>query len=252
MSKKVYNALALGKWLPGHSRNRLLQGVRKFSDAPPAPAGHFQCSFRTTTPYDLCWITHYKSATSRSQPQGTVYFIVLIYRGRLSYRLSTRIVGGIFRVKPSIMASMTETERETLPLKGSSFEVEKLLSGLAATHTKPLWAQMTRLNPPLPNPTTVPYVWKYDEIRPQLLQAGELITEKQAERRVLMLVNPAKGTILSFPITRSVLLLRLREAHDHVRCTIYYRHPLRRSAIGDAKRDSTSTQAQCICNALHH
>ncbi|KEQ92080.1 hypothetical protein AUEXF2481DRAFT_69226 [Aureobasidium subglaciale EXF-2481] len=66
------------------------------------------------------------------------------------------------------------------------------MSGLDDTHVKPLWAQMTRLNPPLPDPQTIPHVWRYNEIRPQLIQAGHLITEKQAERRVLMLVNPAR------------------------------------------------------------
>lgn len=95
------------------------------------------------------------------------------------------------------MATLTETERKTLPLQGSANEVDALLSGLQATHTKPLWAQMTKLNPPEPNPTAIPHVWKYDEIRPQLLRAGELITEKQAERRVLMLINPARGKLES-------------------------------------------------------
>ncbi|KAI1840753.1 hypothetical protein JX265_012962 [Neoarthrinium moseri] len=67
---------------------------------------------------------------------------------------------------------------------------EKLLKELETTATLPLWAQMTRLNPPLPNPKCIPYIWRYGEVRPYLLRAGQLITEKQAERRVLMLVNP--------------------------------------------------------------
>jgi gentisate 1,2-dioxygenase len=68
-----------------------------------------------------------------------------------------------------------------------------LLTNLEKYHTKPLWAQMNKLNPPLPNPTAIPHVWKYEDIRPHLLHAGELVTEKQAERRVAMLVNPARG-----------------------------------------------------------
>lgn len=91
------------------------------------------------------------------------------------------------------MASLTQTEMASLPISSKDEETKKLLSNLEQTNTKPLWAQMTRLNPPLPNPKTVPHIWKYDEIRPHLLRAGELITEKQAERRVLMLVNPARG-----------------------------------------------------------
>ncbi|KAF5964850.1 putative gentisate 1,2-dioxygenase oxidoreductase [Fusarium bulbicola] len=69
---------------------------------------------------------------------------------------------------------------------------EELVEALKATNTAPLWAQMTRLNPPAPNPQTVPYVWSYDKIKPYLFKAGQLITEKQAERRVLMLGNPAR------------------------------------------------------------
>jgi gentisate 1,2-dioxygenase len=90
------------------------------------------------------------------------------------------------------MASITQTEFTTAPsLPKNATDV--LLSDLEATNTKPLWAQMSKLNPPMPNPSTVPHVWRYDEIRPHLLRAGELITEKQAERRVLMLVNPARS-----------------------------------------------------------
>ncbi|KAJ4024719.1 hypothetical protein NW766_000959 [Fusarium irregulare] len=67
-----------------------------------------------------------------------------------------------------------------------------LVAALRATNTSPLWAQMQKLNPPAPNPQTIPHVWNYDEIRPYLVKAGELITEKQAERRVLMLGNPGR------------------------------------------------------------
>lgn len=76
-------------------------------------------------------------------------------------------------------------------------DTARLLQAAAEQHTKPLWAQMTRLNPPAPNPQCVPHVWQFDQIRPELLKAGELITEKQAERRVLMLVNPARGMLVS-------------------------------------------------------
>lgn len=71
---------------------------------------------------------------------------------------------------------------------------EELVDALRVTNTAPLWAQMTRLNPPAPNPRTIPHVWSYNEIKPYLLRAGQLITEKQAERRVLMLENPGRGT----------------------------------------------------------
>lgn len=104
------------------------------------------------------------------------------------------------------MATLTETEMASLPLSSEDLETRDFLSVLEKTDTKPLWAQMTRLNPPLPNPKTIPHIWRYDEIRPHLIRAGELITEKQAERRVLMLVNPARDA----PFTTDTLYAGLQ------------------------------------------
>lgn len=72
---------------------------------------------------------------------------------------------------------------------------DRLINELSThnTHTLPLWSQMTRLNPPEPNPVCEPYVWRYAQVRPYLIRAGHLVTEKQAERRVLMLINPARN-----------------------------------------------------------
>ena len=97
---------------------------------------------------------------------------------------------------------------------------EKLISELPATHTLPLWAQMAKLNPPEPNPTCIPHIWRYDELKPYLLRAGKLISEKQAERRVLMLINPAREA----PYTTDTLYAGLQlvmpnetaPAHRHV------------------------------------
>jgi gentisate 1,2-dioxygenase len=86
------------------------------------------------------------------------------------------------------MAATTEQQQQ------NSDSTELLLKSLEGSNTLPLWTQMARLNPPEPNPTAVPFIWKYQSIRPSLLRAGELITEKQAERRVLMLINPTRGT----------------------------------------------------------
>ncbi|KAH7039587.1 putative gentisate 1,2-dioxygenase [Microdochium trichocladiopsis] len=70
---------------------------------------------------------------------------------------------------------------------------DKLVRDLEGSATLPLWAQMAKLNPALPNPRCTPHVWRYDEVRPYLLRAGQVVSEKQAERRVLMLVNPGRN-----------------------------------------------------------
>ncbi|PYI14937.1 gentisate 1,2-dioxygenase [Aspergillus violaceofuscus CBS 115571] len=109
----------------------------------------------------------------------------------------------------------------------SADSAAQLLQDLETSKTLlPLWTQMTRLNPPEPNPTAVPYLWKYDTIRPSLLRAGHLVTEKQAERRVLMLVNPARDA----PYTTDTLYAGLQlvmpnetaPAHRHTAFAMRY------------------------------
>jgi gentisate 1,2-dioxygenase len=87
-----------------------------------------------------------------------------------------------------------------IKVPAKSIETEdQLVQQMRSLKTAPLWAQMQRLNPPAPNPQTVPHVWAYEELRPYLLRAGDLITEKQAERRVVMLANPARGKSPALP-----------------------------------------------------
>uniref|UniRef100_UPI003F837B66 hypothetical protein n=1 Tax=Stenotrophomonas maltophilia TaxID=40324 RepID=UPI003F837B66 len=43
---------------------------------------------------------------------------------------------------------------------------------------------------PEPRSACQPYLWKFDEIRDYMNEAGKLITAKEAERRVLVLENP--------------------------------------------------------------
>lgn len=54
----------------------------------------------------------------------------------------------------------------------------------------PLWEVMRGLVVPEPQSPCVPALWRYDEIRPFVMEAGDLITAKEAERRVLVLENP--------------------------------------------------------------
>jgi gentisate 1,2-dioxygenase len=54
----------------------------------------------------------------------------------------------------------------------------------------PLWESLMTLIPPEPRPSCVPALWRYDEIRPLLIEAASLISAQEAERRVLFLENP--------------------------------------------------------------
>jgi gentisate 1,2-dioxygenase len=54
----------------------------------------------------------------------------------------------------------------------------------------PLWETLGVLVPPHPSPACVPALWRYRDVRPYLMEAGRLISAKEAERRVLVLENP--------------------------------------------------------------
>jgi gentisate 1,2-dioxygenase len=54
----------------------------------------------------------------------------------------------------------------------------------------PLWEVLHNLIPSEPSTPCKPALWKYREARPCLMEAGKLITAKEAIRRVLILENP--------------------------------------------------------------
>jgi len=54
----------------------------------------------------------------------------------------------------------------------------------------PLWEVLDALVTPEPVHQAVPAIWHYADIRPHIMASGELITAKEAERRVLILENP--------------------------------------------------------------
>lgn len=72
-------------------------------------------------------------------------------------------------------------------------EMDTFLSGLPSKNLEPLWSKMGAMVPPSPNPEAVPAIWKYEQMLPHLQSAARLVPEEQAERRVLMLVNPNMG-----------------------------------------------------------
>lgn len=69
-------------------------------------------------------------------------------------------------------------------------EREEYYRRLSLNDSAPLWEVLAEIVPPQPKPTCVPTIWRYDEMRPLLMEAGAMITAQQAERRVLMLANP--------------------------------------------------------------
>ena len=62
---------------------------------------------------------------------------------------------------------------------------------ISAHGMTPLWEVLHALVPPSPATPCQPALWKYSDVRPYLMRAGELITAEEAVRRVLILENPA-------------------------------------------------------------
>ena len=48
----------------------------------------------------------------------------------------------------------------------------------------PLWEVMQNLVLPEPKSPCIPKIWKYDDIRKDILEAGDIISTEEAERRV--------------------------------------------------------------------
>jgi len=54
----------------------------------------------------------------------------------------------------------------------------------------PLWAVLGEALTHEPRVRSVPCLWRYADVRPRVLRAGELVSAEEAERRVVMLLNP--------------------------------------------------------------
>jgi gentisate 1,2-dioxygenase len=72
----------------------------------------------------------------------------------------------------------------------ASPEREDYYRRIGGSNLAPLWEVLRGLVPREPRTPALPVVWHYDEIRPFIMEAGTLITAKEAERRVLVLENP--------------------------------------------------------------
>lgn len=61
----------------------------------------------------------------------------------------------------------------------------------SARDLAPLWKVLAGLVTPEPRPKAVAHRWRYRDVRPFLMEACDLVTAAEAERRVMVLENPA-------------------------------------------------------------
>lgn len=73
-------------------------------------------------------------------------------------------------------------------------ELDDFYKEVEKHHLAPLWPVTAQLLPREPQSKVQPYLWRWSDLRPMMLRAGELVPlERGGERRVLALVNPGLG-----------------------------------------------------------
>ena len=97
-------------------------------------------------------------------------------------------------------------------------ERREFYSRLKTKNAAPLWEVLSDIVRKDPRTSVQAALWKYDELRPFVSEAGRLITAEEAERRVLILENP--GLPGMSRITQSLyaglqLILPSEVAHSH-------------------------------------
>lgn len=99
-------------------------------------------------------------------------------------------------------------------------ELQAYYRDLESLDSVALWTVLADMMPDHPQPKAIPFLWKYREIRPRVLRAGELVTPEQANRRVVVLVNPGLKQLCSATATlqaniQMVLPGETAPAHRH-------------------------------------
>lgn len=91
----------------------------------------------------------------------------------------------------------------------------------------PLWKSLANLVTPEPVSACAPAAWRFEEIRAAMMEAGNLITAKEAERRVLVLENPgmrgqSKITSDLYAGIQLVLPGEVAPAHRHTQSALRF------------------------------
>jgi gentisate 1,2-dioxygenase len=74
-------------------------------------------------------------------------------------------------------------------------ELEAYYKELAALGAGALWTVANDIEPWEPRTSSVPMLWKYEELRSLVLKSSELVTPEQAGRRVVYLVNDKRKDV---------------------------------------------------------
>ena len=122
----------------------------------------------------------------------------------------------------------------------------------AKFHMAPLWEVLKGLVTPEPKTQCVPAIWKFADVKRLMLEAGEVITAEEAERRVLVLENPGRDR----QVAHHQFAVRRHPAHLAGRgrrraSARRLRHPLRAGRRGRLYRGRGREDAD-EARRLHH
>jgi gentisate 1,2-dioxygenase len=119
--------------------------------------------------------------------------------------------------------------------KGSSADAKHNLKAVREAYYEkiskhdmaPLWEVLKNVVTPEPKSKCVPQIWKFADVKRLMMEAGDVITADEAERRVLVLENPAlhgqtRITNSLFAGIQLILPGEVAGAHRHVASAIRF------------------------------
>jgi gentisate 1,2-dioxygenase len=113
-------------------------------------------------------------------------------------------------------------QRPEIPLSNDPHSQRKeYYRDLSRQSIEALWNALASAAPREPRVASVPHIWKWHDIRPRMLRASDLVTPQEAERRVLMLINPAydarsfRTVGLIFAGVQMILPGEIADTHRH-------------------------------------
>ena len=116
---------------------------------------------------------------------------------------------------------------DTHPPTAQSATREAFYARISQQNLTPLWLSLANLVTPEPISPCQPTSWRFADIRAAMLEAGTLITAKEAERRVLVLENPglrgqSRITTSLYAGVQLVLPGEIAPAHRHTQSALRF------------------------------
>ncbi len=104
---------------------------------------------------------------------------------------------------------------------------QKFYDKIDKSNMTPLWTVLDDLVTPEPKSPCRPFMWKYGDARKALMEAGDLITAKEAQRRVLIFENPglrgqSRITTSLYAGLQLVLPGEVAPAHRHTQSALRF------------------------------